>query len=277
MVVPQAGRDVDVAGHKGIQPQSIGPAGYGLGHLHRVDTAREFVGDKDDRLGGVVEHDLHLVAVGYSLWHVYRQDHGHHKADVGQSVSHDHAFDDVLKHRTTPFTGAVIDDVQAIRAGPIEAPGSPRPARALDRHNPVAVAVAEHHPPGHRDRSLLHQPRWDAHQVAIRDMGTGFSHQIDGLLLVEADTGALQYLQAGPVDLLALLLRHALEPGRLKRWVVDADLCHGSPLGQWSWFHSAVSSASPLRLSLSRVARVSPGRGRGRWPSASSKTRSLVR
>ncbi len=71
----QAGGDVDVAGHERPQAQRLGPAGNDFGHLHRIHTAGEFVGDEDDRLRGVAEHRLHLIAVRHHSVHIRWQKH----------------------------------------------------------------------------------------------------------------------------------------------------------------------------------------------------------
>ncbi len=112
--MPQAGGDVYVASHKGPQFQSLGPSGYNFGHLHGIHAAGELVGDKDDGLGGVVKHGLHLVAIADHGVYVRWEKHGHDKVDVGQGVTHRDALDDVLQHRYPSFSGAMVDDVEAV-------------------------------------------------------------------------------------------------------------------------------------------------------------------
>ncbi len=95
LVMAQPGGDIDVTRRQWVLLQRLRATNHCFGHLHHIHTAREFSGDVHDGLGGVIEHGLHLVAVGHRLRHVRRQEHAHHKVNVWQRVGHRHGVCDV--------------------------------------------------------------------------------------------------------------------------------------------------------------------------------------
>ena len=198
----QAGGDVDVAGGKGTLLESLGAAGHDLAHLHGSHTALKVGRDKDDGLGGVIEHHLHLVAVVDALVHFGGQEHGHDKVELRQGILHDRGLPDVLKGTRSSLPGAVIEHVEAIGAAAIVGVIAPGP----DGH--AAVAVVEGQALGRRGQGPLDHDFRDAQPDAVGP-GPSLDQELARLLVVDVDAHPLQDLQAGEVDLFSLLLSHA--------------------------------------------------------------------
>ncbi len=234
-VVLQARRHVDVAGREGPLAQCVGAAGDGLRHLDHLGAARHLVGDEDDGLHGVPEHRLELEAVGELRRHVRRQEHGHREVDERERVAEPGGLGDVLEHRAPPLAGAMVDDVEAIGAGPEVRPG------AFERHHRAAQPVVEDDPPRDRGQGALHQARRDPDPISLRHGRAGLPRELDGLGLEEAHARALEDLQARVVESLALSRRQPRKrrpaPTRARRSVIHLEspraVCGMPSRGNW--------------------------------------------
>ncbi len=190
--------DIDVAGGKGTALEGLGAAGDDLGHLDGQLAAFKVGRDKDDGFGGVVEHGLHLVAVIDAGVDVGGQKGRHHKADLRQGVLHDLGVDHVLEHGQTPLVRPVVQDVEAVGAAAIVA------VVALGSNRDFAILVEQGRALGRDGQGLEDHQLRDADDDAV-GLGPTFDQQVQRLLVVDLHADMLEDLDAGPVDLFALL------------------------------------------------------------------------
>ena len=107
---------------------------------------------------------------------------------------------DVLQGTAAALAGAMIEHVGTVGAGAVE------DVVAFQRHDAPAVAVAEHDALGRDRERPFHQPRRDADPVSSSTLTPVFRQQVQALLVVQADAGAVQDLQAGVVQPLHLVV-----------------------------------------------------------------------
>ena len=127
--------------------------------------------------------------------------------------------DHVLQRPGPALAAAHVDHIRAVRAGAVE------DVVALQRHDALAVTVAEHGALGrHRERPL-HQARRDVDAVAVFTWTPFLLQQLQRLWVEQAHAGAVQDLQAGVVQALNLVDPTACgNEGSRRRcsWIVGA-------------------------------------------------------
>ena len=201
--------------------ERLSAACHHLTHFHGSLAPAQVGRDKDDRLGRVVEHDLHLIAVVEARLHISGQHHRHAEVNLGQGILDAHSILHVLKQGRAPLAGAVIENVQAVRPPTKVGVVSPGPDGDL------TAPVVQGHPPGNQGQRLgyhmLRNP--DADAVGLC---TALDQQVTGLRKVDIHTNALQDLQARLVDPLPLLQPQTciVRAGH----AVPMSLYHHSPL-----------------------------------------------
>ncbi len=114
----------------------------------------------------------------------------------------------------------MVNNVGAIGTGAEET------AMPLHGHNPIAMPVTQRHPFGGGGECLFDYPGRNAHPVAVSGGHTGLFEQVQCLLVVQAHAGALQDLQTGPVEPLALLVREPSELRTAEDMVIATNVCH---------------------------------------------------
>ena len=171
-------------------------ARHGRGHVDRPLAACLVVGDEDQRLAGVLQHQRHLRVVGGVRRHVRRDADRHHEADVGQRVAQVIAVDEVLLGERAVLAGLRVEQIQAVR------PGAEVDLGPFEEHGRRALAVAHDDAAGDGGDGVFDHGSGDLHQVAVGDERAGLAQHLDGFRVEEADAGAAQRLQRGQVQIL---------------------------------------------------------------------------
>ncbi len=119
-------------------------------------------------------------------------------------IGHADTIDYVLKHSFPPLTRPVVQDVQAI--GPRTVGGDPIP----QPHRRVTPAVVQRDVTGRCAQCPLRQVCRNPDPVLVHGAACTFQ-QVDGGLVVQQHTCALQNLETGAVDEAALIVRQPAE------------------------------------------------------------------
>ncbi len=200
-VMAQPGGHVDVADDERSLAKCFGTPCHRFGHHHGIPTASAVVVHVDDRFGGTMEHDFHLVAICDLARHVRRQEHAHREVNVLERIDHGRAICYILHESSAALSVTVVDDIEAVRTSPIVATISTQ----------IETRLAEAIVDGNRRWRGLQSPinylsrRVDA--VSVCDADAGLRHSIERFLVVEPGAHTLQNFQTGVVNLLALLCR----------------------------------------------------------------------
>ncbi|RLA86404.1 MAG: hypothetical protein DRG34_06580 [Deltaproteobacteria bacterium] len=109
------------------------------------------------------------------------------------------AIDDILEKRFAPLSRPVIQNMQAVGSRAVGRNAIPH------GHYWLAITIVDRDATWSRAQRPLHEMRWNA-DVVILYQAASFFQNVESRFVIDKDTGALEYIQAGAMQDAALVI-----------------------------------------------------------------------
>ena len=181
-----------------MSAQLVGSAGDDLRHGDVCLAVGQVGVDVNDRLSRLFEHGQHLVTLRRIPGHIPWNEPAHDEIEVVERVQYSEDFSDIPQHRLASLIGAMVNDVEQIRAVTVVGT-SARHVDSLD-----AGLIVE----GYLLRADIQRPFnelcREAYETAIEDVAAAFPEYVERCLIEHSHAALLHYLNTCGVEGLQL-------------------------------------------------------------------------